>query len=155
MENLTIRTANLQDYEALLTFEQAVVEAERPFNSSIKAEGAVYYDIKHLLKGDDANLAVVEINEEIIATGYAQIRASKKSLSHEKHAYLGFMFVAAEYRGLGINKLVMENLIDWSKAQGILDIYLDVYSENNAAIKAYEKIGFTPSLVEMKLNVGT
>lgn len=64
------------------------------------------------------------------------------------------MYVEPEYRGLGINKLVMENLIEWSKEQGVLDFYLDVYDGNDAAIRAYEKVGFSKSLVEMKINLG-
>jgi GNAT superfamily N-acetyltransferase len=64
------------------------------------------------------------------------------------------MYVEPEYRGFGINKLIIENLIDWSKEQGVFDLYLDVYDGNHAAIRAYEKVGFIKSLVEMKINIG-
>ena len=93
------------------------------------------------------------MNGQIIGTGYAKIRASKKSLKHTKHSYLGFMYVAPTHRGLGINKLIMDRLIDWSKKEGIHDFYLDVYAENDSAIKAYEKVGFVKSVVEMKINL--
>jgi GNAT superfamily N-acetyltransferase len=64
------------------------------------------------------------------------------------------MYVEPDYRGLGINKLIIDNLIDWSKQQGIFDLYLDVYDGNDTAIRAYEKVGFSKSLVEMKINLG-
>ena len=153
LENITIRKALISDQASLLTLEQAVVEAERPFNLTLKAHDAVYYDLQHLITQSDSHLVVAESNKQIIATGYAQIRDSKQSLKHSKHAYLGFMYVAPEYRGLGINKLIMESLIEWSKAQGVSDLYLDVYAENKAAIRAYEKVGFEQSLVEMKINL--
>jgi len=153
MKNLNIRAAKKQDSAILLQLEQQVVAAERPFNSTLKAEGAIYYDVQHLLADDASHLMVAEINGEIIATGYVQIRTSKQSLKHELHGYLGFMYVAAAHRGLGINKLIMEALIRWSKEHGVFDLYLDVYDDNDAAIKAYEKVGFTKSLVEMKIHL--
>lgn len=153
MNNLKIRKALLKDKEILLALEQKVVEAERPYNSTIKPNDAVYYDLDNLLNDDKSYLVVAEIAEQIIGTGYAQIRQSKKSLKHDQHAYLGFMFVEPAFRGLGVNKLIMESLMDWSKEQGISDFYLDVYYQNEAAIKAYEKVGFTKSLVEMKINL--
>lgn len=154
MKDLNIRKAILEDQAYLLNLEQKVVEAERPFNSAIKSEGAVYYDLTSLLTDDVSRVVVAEANGHIIGTGYAQIRESKKSLQHCKHSYLGFMYVEPEYRGLGINKLIMDELMDWSKEQGVYDFYLDVYDGNDAAIRAYEKVGFSKSLVEMKINLG-
>lgn len=153
MKNLILRKATSADKADLLSLEQKVVEAERPFNPSIKPKNAAYYDLNHLLSGDDSNLIVAEINGVIIGTGYGQIRESKQSLEHTTHTYLGFMYVESEYRGLGINKMIMDNLIDWSKSRGVFDLYLDVYDANDAAIRAYEKVGFTKSLVEMKINL--
>ena len=63
------------------------------------------------------------------------------------------MYVSPEYRGLGINKHIIDRLIDWSKQQGVMDFYLDVYAENEAAIRAYEKVGFAKSMIEMKINL--
>jgi GNAT superfamily N-acetyltransferase len=153
LKNVIIRQALIEDRAALLMLEQQIIMVERPFNSAIKANHAVYYDLDNLFVDDTAILMVADLAGQIIGTGYAQVRDSKTSLKHSKHAYLGFMFVVAEFRGLGINKLIMEKLIDWSKKQGVLDIYLDVYNANHAAIRAYEKVGFAKSKVEMKLNI--
>jgi ribosomal protein S18 acetylase RimI-like enzyme len=153
LNNLIIRKARLEDHDTLLDLEQKVVEAERPYNPIIKPKNAIYYDLKTLLTDPLSHLLIVEHEEKVIGTGYAQIKTSKDSLKHDKHAYLGFMYVAPHCRGLGINKLIMEKLIDWSKQQNIFDLDLDVYAENNAAIKAYEKVGFVKSLVEMQINL--
>ncbi|MEW6993881.1 GNAT family N-acetyltransferase [Colwelliaceae bacterium MEBiC 14330] len=150
---LTIREAILKDLECLQLLEQAVVTAERPFNTAIKPRNATYYDLNKLLQEHNCRLVVAEIADEIIATGYVQIRNSKISLNHEQHGYLGFMYVAPAYRGLGINKLIMDDLIHWSKSKGIKDFYLDVYEGNHAAINAYKKLGFSKSLVEMKMTI--
>jgi len=42
-------------------------------------------------------------------------------------------------------------LTQWSRDKGAEALYLDVYSQNSSAIRAYEKVGFAPCLVEMKL----
>ncbi|KZN29696.1 GNAT family N-acetyltransferase [Pseudoalteromonas luteoviolacea] len=148
---IQLRPANSLDKKALLILEQAVVEAERPFNPQIRSK-ACYYDLEDLLENDLSHVIVALHNEEIIATGYVQIRTSKKSLTHNKHGYLGFMFVSPEYRGHGLNQRIIKTLMNWAESKGIYDFYLDVYKDNEAAIKAYEKLGFEPSLLEMKVN---
>lgn len=152
LQDLNIREATLADKETLLSIEQEVISAERPYNSSIKKNRAYYYDLEDLILGKDSRLLVGEIDGEIIATGYIQLRESKPSLEHQRHGYLGFMYVADRFRGLGLNKMIMEDLIEWGKRQGISDFYLNVYHENAAAVRAYEKSGFSGSLLEMKLN---
>ena len=148
---MKIRKATINDREQLRLLEQRVVDAERPFNSSIKSGSPIYYDLDDLLVNDNAYLLVIEVENRIIATGYSQIRPSKHSLRHNTHAYLGFMYVCPKFRGKGLNKALTDKLICWSRNKGINAVYLDVYSDNRSAIRAYEKLGFEPSLLEMKL----
>jgi len=153
MDKIIFRKAILKDTTDLLHLEQQVIAAERPFNQTLKENNATYYDIESLLTEPASYLMVAELDGQVIGTGYAQIRASKQSLKHTKHSYLGFMYVAPEHRGKGLNKQLIDCLITWSKEQGVFDLYLDVYTDNDAAIRAYEKVGFVKSLVEMKINV--
>lgn len=150
---VTFREALPSDKETLLLLEQQVVEAERPYNADIRGEGAYYYNIDELIASEQACLLVGLVGDQIVATGYAQLRESKGSLVHDKHSYLGFMLVLEEFRGLGINKLIMDLLLTWSRDQGASHVYLDVYDENESAVKAYKKVGFEKSLVEMKLKL--
>jgi ribosomal protein S18 acetylase RimI-like enzyme len=153
LKNLIIRKALMEDQVALLGLEQKVVEAERPYNPTIKSKDAFYYDIDNLLIDEASHLLVAELEGQIVGTGYAQIRNSQQSLKHTRHSYLGFMYVAPECRGMGVNKSILESLIGWSTKQGVSDVYLDVYEGNDAAIRAYEKVGFAKSLVEMKVSL--
>ena len=150
---LTFREATPNDLPQLLQIEQYIVEAERPFNTSIKPGNPTYYNMEQLVTSNDAYLIVAEDSGNIIGTGYAQIRESKDSLVHDQHSYLGFMYVDPEYRGKGINQDIMDQLVAWSKDRDIHDLYLDVYAQNDAAIRAYQKAGFAPCLIEMKLSV--
>jgi len=98
-------------------------------------------------------LIIEDDTGEVVGTGYVQIRDSKQSHKHDRHGYMGFMYVAPSQRGKGLISILIEKLTQWSKEQGVEDFYLDVYSDNNSAIRAYEKLGFKPCLVEMKLNM--
>ncbi|MFT4573241.1 GNAT family N-acetyltransferase [Marinomonas primoryensis] len=149
---MNFRDANFNDRPKLLALEQALIEAERPFNKLTKVD-ATYHDLDALISVADTLFLVVEIDGQIVATGYVQICASKTYLQHSHHGYLGFMYVVPQCRGQGLNKKLLEKLIVWGQERGIRDFYLEVYTQNNVAIKAYEKVGFTSSVVEMKLTL--
>ncbi len=150
---LNIRSARIDDIEQLKHFEQCVIEAERPFNQAIRDENVRYYDLIKLIEEDSSLLLVAEINGKLIASGYAQIRSSKPQFKHSQHGYLGFMYVAPHYRGQGINQKLTEQLTQWLKQKGIEYCYLDVYNDNQAAINAYEKLGFSANLLEMQVKI--
>ncbi len=149
--DMLIRQACLQDLPQLCTFEQGIIQSERPYDKTLKPDPISYYDIAELIKVNDAEVIVAELETKIIASGFAKIMPAKPFLQHEKYAYLGFMFVSPEFRGCGVNQLIIDELIKWSNAQGLKEVRLTVYSGNQSAIKAYEKAGFTQHLIEMRL----
>lgn len=150
MEQIIIRKANLPDLQALLTFEQGIIKVERPFDITLKDDPISYYDLKEMIGSEDAEVAVAELDNQIIASGYAKIENSKTYLKHEKHAYLGFMFVSPLHRGKGINKLIIDYLSNWAELKNVHELRLDVYFENVTAVRAYEKIGFSKHIIEMR-----
>lgn len=150
MAEIMIRKATMEDFESLRVFEQAVISAERPFDQTLKASSTNYYDIPELINADHIELLVGEIDGSLIASGYARIEFAKPYLQHIHHAYLGFMYVLPEYRGKGVNKMIIDGLTSWAKSRDILELRLDVYHLNESAIKAYEKVGFAKHMVEMR-----
>ena len=148
--NLIIRTASLDDIETLLTFEQAVINAERNFDNTIKANHTNYYDLEDMITNPGIKIVVAQSGTEITGCGYARIEYAKPFFTYKKYCYLGFMYVKPEYRGKGINQKIIEALQQWSLEKGITELRLEVYYENIAAIKAYEKTGFTKLVVEMR-----
>ncbi len=155
MGEIVIRPATLSDLDVLLKFEQGMIEAERPFDISIRGGGDVrYYDLEQLIVSVDTELVVAETDGEIIACGYARIENSKAYLKHSRHSYFGFMYVVPEHRGKGVNKVIIEELEAWSFAKGVTEMRLEVYTANLGAVKAYEKSGFSGHLVEMRKNCG-
>lgn len=63
------------------------------------------------------------------------------------------MYVEPAYRGKGVNQKVIGTLRQWAISQNITELRLDVYEANIAAIKAYEKTGFTKHLTAMRLGI--
>lgn len=64
----------------------------------------------------------------------------KKRVAHIGEFGLGMY---PEFRGLGIGKVLLEELISWAKGNPEIEkIGLSVFSDNPAAIALYEKLGF-------------
>jgi len=61
--------------------------------------------------------------------------------------------VAENHQGQGLNKLILQALVNWGEAQGAMHFYLDVYADNTAAICVYQQLGFGHSLLQMKLEL--
>ena len=149
---IIIRDANQTDIDTLLHFEQEVITAERPFDPTLKAE-TTYYDLHSMMNDSNVKLVVAEVNEQVIGSGYARIEKSKHFSQHSHHAYLGFMYVVPAFRGRGINGKIIECLKNWAQKQGLTEMRLEVYQGNTAAIKAYEKFGFSMLVIEMRCGI--
>lgn len=140
----------MADLPTLFEFEQGVIAAERPFDPTLKSGQIHYYDIEKMITAPDVELLVAEINNKVVGSGYARIENAKPFLQHNRHAYLGFMYIMPQWRGKGINKKILDALTNWVQQHNITELRLDVYQPNIAAIKAYEKAGFTKHMIEMR-----
>ena len=153
MSEYLIRHAVVGDLETLLEFEQELIKAERPFDVCIREDPLHYYDLEEMIKNPEKAVVVAEHRGRIVSSGYARARQARSYLDHKEYAYLGFMYTMPEYRGMGVNKLIIEKLTSWSEERGLREIRLTVYNENNPAIKAYEKAGFKEHIVEMRMRL--
>jgi GNAT superfamily N-acetyltransferase len=151
--SLLPRSATLDDLPALKKCEQGIIAAERPYDHTLKPDPISYYDLGERVRSEDAEVAVIELGGEIIATGYAEKRPSKPYVASDYHAFLGFMFVHPDHRGKGLNRVLTDYLLDWARTRGLTEIRLTVYSGNDPAIRAYEKTGFKSYITEMRLNL--
>ncbi|MEM5517285.1 GNAT family N-acetyltransferase [Henriciella sp. AS95] len=150
---VSIRPATRDDLPTLLDFEQGIITAERPFDSLLKPDPISYYDIAEMIDADGAIVIVAEVDGKLVASGYAKKKRSRHYTSPEWHAFLGFMYVAPDYRGQGLNNLIVDALTDWARQQGLSEVRLTVYPGNEPALRAYTKKGFAPYLTEMRLGL--
>lgn len=153
MSEVTIREATLDDLPTLLEFEQGVIEAERPMDAGLKRTPTNYYDIERLITSPDIRLDIAAVEGQLVGCGYARIEPAKPYLQYDRQSYLGFMYVRPDHRGRGINQLILDDLYRWTISRGVTEVRLEVYPTNTAAIRAYEKAGFTPYLIQMHLTL--
>jgi ribosomal protein S18 acetylase RimI-like enzyme len=140
MRTISIRTANLNDLETLLEFEQGVIKAERPLDPFLGDGTLSYYNIP-------------VANKELVGSGYLKIEDSSHYHKNPKHGYIGFIFVKPAFRGKKISHLILASLKDWGKEKDLKELRLDVYSNNYNALKSYNRFGFTKGLVNMKIDI--
>lgn len=148
-----IRQAQENEINLLIEFEQGIVEAERPFDNTLKDGEIHYYDLLELIRSEEAEVLVAVVDDQLVGSGYAKLLDAKPYQKYKKYAYLGFMYVKSAYRGRGINKLILERLISWAKKRNISEVRLQVYDENSIAKNAYHKVGFKPNLLEMRMEL--
>jgi RimJ/RimL family protein N-acetyltransferase len=139
----TIRQARPEDAAPLLAYVNRVT-GETDFLAS--GEGELDWPvekerqfIEDYRAADNKVLLVAEIEGDIAAvagfTGDARPR-----LRHSGE--LGVM-VSRRYWGLGLGSALMDALIEWARASGVVrKIGLRVRVDNNRAVRLYERLGF-------------
>ncbi|MET3026806.1 GNAT family N-acetyltransferase [Flavobacterium sp. UW10123] len=152
-KDISIRQALNTDLPKLAEFLQFLVSAERPFDVTLKEGEIFYYSIEDFISDPKSELLVIDFNDQIIGCGYAQIRSAKPYQKHEFFGYLGFMYVDPQFRGRGLNNLLINHLKKWVLSQGTTEVRLDVYHDNEAAVNAYKKAGFKPILTTMRCDI--
>ena len=152
-KEILVRSARRDDLPQLLTFEQGIIRSERPYDHTLKPDPISYYDISEMITSDDAEVAVAELEGSLIGSGYAMRKPSRHYVTPSEHAYIGFLYVSPEHRGKGVNKLVLDHLFAWAKRNDLPEIHLTVYPDNASAVRAYEKVGFAPYILEMRMNL--
>lgn len=152
-KDITIRRAVIADLPKLAEFLQFLVNAERPYDPTLKEGEIFYYDIKELILDSKSEVLVVDSNNQIVGSGYAQIRTALPYQIHELYGYLGFMYVDPEFRGKGLINLLINELKKWVSSQGITEVRLQVYSENESAVNAYRRAGFAPITTTMRCDM--
>ncbi|MFN3211638.1 MAG: GNAT family N-acetyltransferase [Henriciella sp.] len=152
-DEILIRPATPRDLPTLLRFEQGIVTAERPYDHTLKPDPISYYDVGAMIEAPDCEVAVAEVDGQLIGSGYAAKKASRHYVHPPFHAYIGFLYVEPDFRGRGVNKKVLDHLFAWAKANDLPEIHLTVYPDNDAAVRAYEKAGFDRYILEMRLNL--
>ena len=150
---ILLREATLDDLSILLEFEKKLIEYERNFTPNLKKSDFNYYNLKSYILNPEVSVVVAEEKNKLIASGYALIRDNKLYKIPDKLIFLGFMYVIPEYRGKGINKKILDYLIAWGKNKGLNEFQLTVYAQNESAINAYKKSGFSFETITMRLNI--
>ena len=149
---IKLREAKIEDLSLLLEFERCLIEYEKKFTPNLKKSSFSYYNLRAYIENPDISVVVAEQKDEVIASGYALVKKNKIYKNPEFYVLLGFMYVIPEQRGAGVNKIIIDYLLNWGKSRGYSEFQLDVYAQNESAIRAYKKAGFTFETFTMRIN---
>ncbi|QBA63484.1 GNAT family N-acetyltransferase [Muriicola soli] len=151
MKEILIRDAVLNDLPALLQFEEELIAAERPFDPTIREGEVHYYDLRSYIENREIKVVVAEVKGKVVSSGFGLSKPGRHYLDHKNYAYLGFMYTLPEFRGRGINRMIIDELKAWAYENKLSEIRLTVYDDNSPALNAYFKAGFKKHIVEMRL----
>lgn len=96
---------------------------------------------------EDAALFVAEVGNSSLPVGVAYLETATDYFTHERHGHLSILSVADQAEGLGVGRVLMENVEGWAKTQGHRFITLNVFAENGRAVRFYEKGGYAPDMI--------
>lgn len=136
-----IEPAHPEDAEALLAYMKQI--GGESDNLTFGAEGLpitaeqerVY--LQSMLDSEDDTQLIVRQGGAIIAD--ASMQRFRRRMSHRAEVGIS---VVKEYWGMGIGSALMEAIISFAKEHGIRQLNLEVRSDNERAIRLYEKFGF-------------
>ena len=140
-EKLTIRMARPEDAEILAAAQREIAKtpgllASRP--EELKDE--TFRDKIIFLSTHDSGLcAVIEADEKIV--GHAFLEPHKLVVT--SHVVFLTIVINEEHQGHGLGRMLMNYLIDWTKANPRIEKFeLQVRSSNVRAIGLYQSLGF-------------
>lgn len=118
--------------------------ADQSLKDVAEREGVIYFaEIDGKIVG--FILGIVERNEK--DTLYI--------LTHKSgaHGWIGEVYVDSEYRKRGIARRLIDKIITDFKEKGCVNVRLYVMADNQIAISAYEKLGFSTRDLEMSKDI--
>jgi len=152
---LKIRPATMDDVDQLRLLEKELINHERNVSKTIKEDEELrYQNIPGLIADKEkTNLLVMEMDGRLIACGFGQIRENEHIFKEPYFGYIGMVSVTNEHRGKGYGRDIIQALIAWFKTKNIQEVKLQVFTDNDGAVKAYKKLGFQDFLTFMRIEI--
>lgn len=155
MEEINIRSAELRDIPALgrLLYEVHKVHSDvRP--DLFKAGARKYTDgqLEEILQSGERPVFVAEQDGQV--AGYAfcipKQLVGDRSMTDVRTLYIDDLCVDEAARGKHIGTKLYDFVLDFAKRQGYYNVTLNVWVDNKAAVKFYEKIGLRIQKIGME-----
>ncbi len=155
MEEINIRSAELRDIPALgrLLYEVHKVHSDvRP--DLFKAGARKYTDeqLEEILQSGERPVFVAEQDGQV--AGYAfcipKQLVGDRSMTDVRTLHIDDLCVYEAARGKHIGTKLYDFVLDFAKRQGYYNVTLNVWADNKAAVKFYEKIGLRVQKIGME-----
>lgn len=155
MSKIIVKKAESNDWKILQKLNNEVYIHDSQFDSDLDldrpfSKGGIEY-LKRLADGKHGRCLIAYLKDKPV--GY--IAMSELKFNHRKSKYIEVenMGVLAEYRAMGIGKLLMNEAKKWANELDIKKLFVVAYSQNIRAINFYNKFGFKPIGLEMEMDI--
>jgi ribosomal protein S18 acetylase RimI-like enzyme len=135
---LEIRQAVPSDARAFLAFWKAIVAEERFVRTEEVTTPVRAYRRRFRGRSDMETDIVAYDGDRLV--GHVTVQRERHPVTH--HVASLAIAVAADMRGRGIGRRLMDEAIAWSTRAGIEKLVLSVYPHNEAALALYRSVGF-------------
>jgi len=145
--NISIRFAKETDFEQV----GKIFSEENRFHAELVPEIIQVADpimtpewFDEVLKDPKKNIFVAENENRLLGLALVMLQSSIDDpiFKLRKYVHIGDISVLKEFQSLGIGRLLMEKIRQWTDEQGIKEIELQVWERNDKAIGFYEKLGY-------------
>jgi ribosomal protein S18 acetylase RimI-like enzyme len=136
--DVEIRRARPSDARAFHAFWTAIVAEGRFVRTEVVREPPRAFR-KRFRPGSDDEIHLLAFEGRRLV-GHVTVQRERHPVTH--HVGSLAIAVAADARGRGIGRRLMDEAIAWSKGVGIEKLVLSVYPHNEAAIALYRACGF-------------
>ena len=134
MKNITIRAMTTSDWSSVKKiYEEGIATGFATFEKDIPSYDS--WDNDHL----SSCRIIAETSNEIM--GWAALSPVSSRCVYGGVAEVS-VYVSDSSRGLGIGKLLMQELIDLSEKEGLWTLQSGIFPENEASIRLHEQVGF-------------
>ena len=155
MEEINIRSAELRDIPALgrLLYEVHKVHSDvRP--DLFKAGARKYTDeqLEEILQSGERPVFVAEQDGQVVGYAFCIPKqfVGDRSMIDVRTLYIDDLCVDEAARGKHIGTKLYGFVLDFAKRQGYYNVTLNVWADNKAAVKFYEKIGLRVQKIGME-----
>lgn len=155
MSDITIRRAAEDDIPALekLLFQVHKVHSDlRPdlFKAGVKKYTAA--ELKEILHDEGKPVFAAVRDGEVIGYAFCIFKQfpPESSMTDIKSLYIDDLCVDENARGGHIGTKLYEYVLDFAKKSGCYNVTLNVWADNTAALKFYEKIGLRVQKIGME-----
>jgi len=145
MGAIELRTATLQDCEALRHFATELFAEELPgiFDRPAPTVAVERAFVTSRLEPDNATILVAMLGSEVV--GLMDFLGG--TYDEDRHVGQFGLSVAREHRDQGIGSALVAALMDWAPAHGIRRVEAHAWSNNLRAVRLYERLGFVQEAV--------
>ena len=153
---IIIRKATAKDVSSIVELWKELMDINKQYDERFTRSEAGHDEFISFIndrdEDKDCHVLVAEADENIVGYCVALIRPC--IFPHiQKYGHICNLCVSSKYQNKGIGKKLSKETVDWFQQNGISHIEVCVAIENNSAEKFYTKMGFTPYVKTLCLEI--